>query len=758
MTFMHDHKTSDWHTHESSIFPFTAIIGQDLMKDALIYNTINPSIGGVLIKGEKGTAKSTAARALTELLPHIKVVKDCKFHCDPDPAKYDDLCSDCKKKIHRGEILEVSEQHMKFLNLPVSATEDRVVGTIDLKKALTQNEITLEPGILAEVNRGILYIDEVNLLDNHVADILLDAAAMGYNIIERESISFFHPARFVLVGTMNPEEGDLRPQLLDRFGLSVDVKGVDDINLRMAIIKARQEFDMDKVGFKEKCKPQQKALVEKIIHAKEILPLVKIEEEYLKFISTVCIQLGTEGHRADIVIAKTAQTIAAFEGRTIVYYQDIKKAMLLALPHRFRKGPFKTKKFDQKEFETFIETLRTQMGIKDKPENNENKKDNNNDSGAEPSQEMKKTKKTSKKKSTENEHRDQKSHNEQSDHDHHNHEHKDHQHGDKDNKGLESLNSTKVENIDAETLDSIIKDQSPTIELIKDEQIFEIGAGIAEDSKKEILKKNLKDISQKSKGRNTNSSNINKMGVYNGRYRNALPNENINNIAFDATLKASLIESSRTKEPFQIKPHHYKIKIRKSPTNVLIIFLLDSSGSMAPKKRMAAAKGAIYSLMEEIYIRKDKICLITFSGTEANMVLPPTNSIDLASNLLEQIPTGGKTPLSAGLHKAIQIALDELNIHNLIPMIILLSDGKNNVPLYESFDQDKEIIGELLESHSIPLICIDTDLSSFNLGFAKQLSEEFDAIYYRLDQLHSEQISKVISHEYKEMIKILDTA
>lgn len=755
MTSMHDHKTSDWHTHESSIFPFTAIIGQDLMKDALIYNTINPSIGGVLIKGEKGTAKSTAARALTELLPHIKVVKDCRFHCDPDPTKYDDLCSDCKKRVQRGETLEVSEQHMKFLNLPVSATEDRVVGTIDLKKALTQNEITLEPGILAEVNRGILYIDEVNLLDNHVADILLDAAAMGYNIIERESISFFHPARFVLVGTMNPEEGDLRPQLLDRFGLSVDVKGVEDINLRMAIIKARQEFDVDKVKFKEKCKPQQKALAEKIIRAKEILPLVKIDEEYLKFISTVCIQLGTEGHRADIVISKTAQTIAAFEGRSLVYYQDIKKAMLLALPHRFRKGPFKNKKFDPKEFDIFIENLKNQMGIKDNPDDIIGKNKNNNTPGSDSSLENKKSKKSkisSRKKTVD---ATSKQNDTQSEHTHHQNEQKNNP---PTSQGMEQINSSKMESIDAETLESIIKDRSPTIEVIRNEQVFQIGEGITDNSKKEILKKTLKNISQKSKGRNTNSVNVNKMGIYNGRYRNLLPNEKNNDIAFDATLKASLIESSRSKEPFQIKPHHYKIKIRKSPTNVLIIFLLDSSGSMAPNKRMSAAKGAIYSLMEEIYIRKDKICLITFSGSDANLVLPPTNSIDLASNLLEQIPTGGKTPLSAGLHKAIQIAIEELNIHNLIPMIILLSDGKNNVPLYESFEQDKEIIGDLLESHSIPLICIDTDLSSFNLGFAKQLSEEFDAVYYRLDQLHSEQISKVISYEYREMIKILDSA
>ena len=338
-----------------NIYPFTAIIGQELMKKALILNAINPKIGGVLIKGEKGTAKSTAARALTELLPRIKVVQTCPFNCNPDDPN--DMCDECKEESKEGKNVPILERNMVMITLPVSATEDRVVGTIDLKKALESKKLGLEPGILAEVNRGILYIDEVNLLDNHVADLLLDAAAMGYNYIERENISFYHPSQFILIGTMNPEEGDLRPQLLDRFGLCIEVKGEHDLEKRVKIIKARQEFDKDYENFRNNHEKIQEHLRNKIVNAKKILPEVSISENFLKFISLVCINLNVDGHRADITIAKTAQTIAAYDNRKEVTFEDIKEAMILSLPHRMRKGPFKKQKLDLDEFSKYLDEL-----------------------------------------------------------------------------------------------------------------------------------------------------------------------------------------------------------------------------------------------------------------------------------------------------------------------------------------------------------------------------------------------------------------
>ncbi|HUY00391.1 MAG TPA: magnesium chelatase subunit D family protein [Candidatus Deferrimicrobium sp.] len=718
--------------HEFNIFPFTAIIGQELMKKALILNAINPTIGGVLIKGEKGTAKSTAARALTELLPKIKVVANCPFHCDP--ANIEKMCNECKKRFEDGEDLPIIEQTMKMVTLPVSATEDRVVGTIDLKKALEDKQLGLEPGILAEVNRGILYIDEVNLLDNHVADLLLDAAAMGYNIIERENISFFHPAKFILIGTMNPEEGDLRPQLLDRFGLCIEVKGEQDLQKRIEIIKARQEFDNSIHAFKEKYIKQQEELRDKITHAQEILSKVKLLEKFLKFISLVCIELGVDGHRADITIAKTAQTLTAFYGRNTVTYDDIKEAMILSLPHRLRKGPFKQQKFDPTEFANYLDNLKADLEKKNEM-NDEIPVSESNDVSDEPI--------------------------EVDDHSLQNAEELNHpteaepEDSELEDVNHEDLTPTEIHSIDPSHLQNL-KPENLTDDLSSfEEQVFEIGEGITDQARKEILKRNIQSMQQRSKSRKNSNLSFNQNGRY-FKFRNPFKREKITDLAIDATLRASLIDTIKHNEEFCIRPQHYRLKVRRNPTNILIIFVLDTSGSMTANKRMSAAKGAILSLLEEIYIRKDKVCLITFSGTEATLVLPPTNSIELASDLLSGIPTGGKTPLSAGLHKALQIAITEQYCRGLVPLIVLLSDGKQNIALYDSFIDDQTILSDLFMTHSIPLICIDTDLTRFNLGFAKELSEKFNAIYYELDRLQAEQVSKIISNEYHDLTTQLD--
>lgn len=755
---LHDHHTNQWHTHEANIFPFTAIIGQELMKEALILNTINPSIGGVLIKGEKGTAKSTAARALTELLPHIDVVQGCSFHCDPNPNKYDELCTECRKKVKNGEELIKEEQHMKFVTLPVSATEDRVVGTIDLNKALKHGKKALEPGILAEVNRGILYIDEVNLLDNHVADLLLDAAAMGYNIIEREGISFFHPAKFILVGTMNPEEGDLRPQLLDRFGLTVEVHGEQDVKKRIAIIKAREEFERDKEAFKHSQEEKQRKLAKKILNAKHLLNEAKLSDDYLEFISLVCIKLGTDGHRADITIAKTAKTLAAFNSRTNVIYNDIKEAMILALPHRLRKGPFRNKKFDPDEFDKFLDDLKSEIGLSDSNGATDKKKDHpdnseqaqaDGDSTDEREGGQKEQPKEGKRESeaeSEGQPRDELK-------DSHKSESTETEKSAVEQIPLSELSDEEIEEIFQKNQDKYNFD---SIDATK--EIYEIGDGISDDARKKILQTNVRSIMQSSKSRQNRSIMKNRAGSYNGRYRLPKKGERIRDLALDATLKASAVESGRLTGGLRVQPHHFRLKIRKSPMNILIIFVLDSSGSMAANKRMSAAKGAIYSLMQEIYLRKDKLCLITFSGEDAKLVLPPTNSVDRASELLEEIPTGGKTPLSAGLHRAIQIATTEFNTRGLIPLVVLLSDGKQNVNLYNSFKQDKMLLNQLFERHNIPLICIDTDMSRFNLGFAKDLARKFNAVYYELDKLRADSVANIISREYRDMTKVLDSA
>src|SRR5689334_8807348 len=321
-----------------AIFPFTSIVGQERMKRALILNAVDTRIGGVLIRGERGTAKSTAARSLAALLPHVKVVQDCRFGCDPD--KPGTWCTECKERHAADKKLPTGERNTPFVNLPVSATEDRVVGTLDIEKAIQKGERHFEPGILAGANRGLLYIDEVNLLDDHVVDVLLDSAAMGVNTVEREGISFAHPARFILVGTMNPEEGDLRPQLLDRFALSVEVHGIAEAAERMDILERHIAYESDPEKFRTDWAGEEEKLSQQIAAARQLVDQVQYTRRDLYTIAALTSGLHIDGHRADLVILKAARAHAAFGGRTYIEPSDILLAAELAIPHRLKRGPF----------------------------------------------------------------------------------------------------------------------------------------------------------------------------------------------------------------------------------------------------------------------------------------------------------------------------------------------------------------------------------------------------------------------------------
>lgn len=322
----------------TKFYPFSAILGQDDLKLALILTTIHPRIGGVLIQGERGTAKSTAARGLATLLPPINVIDHCRFGCDPEePGSY---CSECKQRFSKDNKPHARQQVTPFINLPVSATEDRVVGTIDLEAAIKKGERHFEPGVLATANRGILYIDEVNLLDDHVVDLLLDAAAMGINIVEREGISFTHPSRFILIGTMNPEEGFLRPQLLDRFGLSVQVQSIRDNNQRMRILERCIQFEDSPDTFYQIWQQRELELSQNIIQARQRLPRITHSIQDLQLIAQISTNAGIEGHRADMVMLKTAKAHAAFQNRRSISKEDILLAARFALPHRYKKSPF----------------------------------------------------------------------------------------------------------------------------------------------------------------------------------------------------------------------------------------------------------------------------------------------------------------------------------------------------------------------------------------------------------------------------------
>lgn len=338
-----------------AIFPFTAIVGQERMRRALILNAVDTRIGGVLIRGERGTAKSTAARALAALLPQVKVVDDCRFGCDPD--KPSTWCTECRERFDGAGNIPSHTRTTPFVNLPVSATEDRVVGTLDIEQAIQKGERHFEPGVLASANRGLLYIDEVNLLDDHVVDVLLDSAAMGVNMVEREGISFTHPARFILVGTMNPEEGELRPQLLDRFALSVDIIGIRDARERVTIMERNLSFEKDPEAFRREWLPKEQELSRQIEQARELVDQVKHTSRDLLSIAALTASLNVDGHRADLVILKAARAQAAFEGRTQINDHDIALAAELALPHRIKRTPFQQAEMTTDQLQERIEQL-----------------------------------------------------------------------------------------------------------------------------------------------------------------------------------------------------------------------------------------------------------------------------------------------------------------------------------------------------------------------------------------------------------------
>ncbi|MFC1669285.1 ATP-binding protein [Spirochaetota bacterium] len=334
-------------------YPFSAIAGQEKMQLALLLNVINPQIGGVLIRGERGSGKTISVRGLSDILPEIKVVKGCRFSCDP--KNISKMCTECRDTYEQGKKLPVENRKMKLVELPVGTTEDRVVGTLNIERAITEGVKALEIGLLAEANRGILYVDNINLLDDHIMDVLLDSAAMGVNVIEREGVSVSHPASFILVGSMNPEEGELRPQLHDRLSFHVEVKGSGILLRRLKIMKQSIEFERDPIYFKQLYDEPNNDIAKKIIAAQKILPKVKIKEKFLRIVARMCIELDVDGHRPDIIITRAAMTKAAYDGRTTVTEEDMVFAAGLTLGFRMRRTPFEEASLGASKFQQVLD-------------------------------------------------------------------------------------------------------------------------------------------------------------------------------------------------------------------------------------------------------------------------------------------------------------------------------------------------------------------------------------------------------------------
>lgn len=341
-----------------NVLPFAAIVGQDHMKNALLYNAVDPSISGVLIRGEKGTGKSTAVRAMAEILPARFTIKGCRFHCYP--SQKEGLCPECRVRRDEGGDLELLEEPTYVVDLPLNASEDRVVGSIDIETAIKSGQRRFEPGILAAAHRAILYVDEVNLLDDHIVDILLDVAVTGVNLVEREGVTYTHPSRFILVGTMNPEEGDLRPQLLDRFGLCVEIQAEHSVQRRMEIVRRSMDFQADPQGFMSRWQEEQEGLRQAVRMARDLLAELRPRDELLEIAADLAIQMHVDGHRAEIIIVKTALAAAALSGRTTPSVADIREAALLALAHRVKRRPLDETSFQPDQIDSILQKYSTQ--------------------------------------------------------------------------------------------------------------------------------------------------------------------------------------------------------------------------------------------------------------------------------------------------------------------------------------------------------------------------------------------------------------
>ena len=679
-------------------FPFTAIVGQTPMKRALILNAVNPRIGGVLIRGKKGTAKSTAVRSLAALLPEVRVITGCPYSCPPDNLQR--LCERCQtQKNGQGEDPSAVNRQVRIVELPVGATEDRLVGSLDIEQAIKTGNRSFEPGLIAATHRGILYVDEVNLLNDHLVDVLLDAAAMGRNYVEREAVSISHAAEFILVGTMNPEEGDLRPQLLDRFGLAVEVDSVFTAEERRAVVKRRIDYEADPHGFIDRWRESENVERDRIVHAQDLLNHVTVSDDILDLITGICAEYQVDGLRADIVIYKTASAIAAYEGRRQVVAEDVREAAEMALMHRQRRQPFQQPQLVTEQLDSMIDEFQNQPRRREPQDENGEARDDSDD--GEP-------------------------------------------------------DSTEQEEPEAPS----------ESDAVPQDQFFEVGAPF---SVRSLQVKPPDHKARTTSGRRARTVSDSASGRYVG---STVPQDKASDLALDATLRAAAphqvgrrlldtgpVPSEDGAPAFLIEPWDVREKVRESKTGSLILFVVDASGSMGAQRRMVAVKGAILSLLLDAYQRRDKVGMIAFRGTTAQVLLPPTSSVDLAQVRLDEMPTGGRTPLSSGLLMALQVVeAEKMKERNVIPLLVVMSDGRANVAMGrpDDFQQSEGVSGKTLpmaeamamasaiKEQRISAVVIDTETEFLRLGLVRPLAEAMDAPCIKLEELQSDSLADAV--------------
>ncbi|TLS42608.1 putative cobaltochelatase [Streptomyces montanus] len=661
----------------STPFPFTAVVGQDDLRLALLLNAVSPAVGGVLVRGEKGTAKSTAVRALSALMPEVGVVAGCRFSCDP--ASPDPACPDGPHETGPG-----TARPARMVELPVGASEDRLVGALDIERALAEGVKAFEPGLLADAHRGILYVDEVNLLHDHLVDLLLDAAAMGASYVEREGVSVRHAARFLLVGTMNPEEGELRPQLLDRFGLTVEVAASREPDQRVEVVRRRLAYDDDPEGFAARWADEESSVRARIVAARELLPSVRLGDGALRQIAATCAAFEVDGMRADIVMARTATALAAWAGRTDVLAEDVRQAALLALPHRRRRNPFDAPGLDEDKLDETLE----EFGGQD---------DDDPDPGP-------------------------------------------------DGPGGGGQPPQDGPDDGPDDGESPAGDVPAQGEPSEDEQAPAAPGGgeqsparAAEPFRTKML--SVPGLGEGAAGRRSRAR------TEHGRTTGARqPRGTLTKLHLAATVQAAAPHQrarGRSGPGLVVRRDDLRQATREGREGNLVLFVVDASGSMAARQRMSAVKGAVLSLLLDAYQRRDKVGLVTFRGASAEVALPPTSSVDAAAARLESLPTGGRTPLAAGLLKAHEVLrVERLRDPARRPLVVVVTDGRAT-----GGTEPVALAGRaagLLAAGEVASVVVDCESGPVRLGLAGQLAGELGGSAVTLDELRADSIAGLV--------------
>ncbi|WP_083707189.1 VWA domain-containing protein [Intrasporangium flavum] len=652
-------------------FPFSAVVGSDDLALALVLTAVSPEVGGVLVRGEKGTAKSTMVRGLAAVLPSLGVVPGCRFGCDPaDPD------ASCPDGPHPADATGADVRPARLVELPIGATEDRVVGSLDLERALGRGEAAYQPGLLAAAHRGILYVDEVNLLHDHLVDLLLDAAAMGRSTVERDGVSVSHAARIVLVGTMNPEEGELRPQLLDRFGLTVEVAAPREPALRAEVVRRRMAFDADPAGFTHHWEAEQDALRGRVADARERVREVVLPDAELARIAEVCAGFEVDGLRADIVTARAAVAHAAWSGRTVVTRDDVRAAARLALPHRRRRNPFDAPGLD--------EDLLDQLLGDDEPEDP----------------------------------------------------------GDGDGGGPGNDGGPPEAQREGSAPDGDASEHGDPGEPSEGEE-RPAGGGSAPARSASVPDRAPRARLLTARGLGHGSAGRRSAAVTTTGRRVRETTAPTGPLHLPATVRAAAADRANdapaTTTRLHVRPAHLRRAVLQGRESNLVLLCVDASGSMAARRRLEAVTSAVLSLLLDAYQRRDKVGLVTFRDAGAELVLPPTGSVDVAAARLRDLPFGGRTPLAEGLLAAREtLRVERLRDPSRRPLLVVVTDGRATAGPDAVARATR--VAQQLHHEGVDAVVVDCEAGRMRLGLAARLATDLGAEHLPVGEVAAQTI------------------